>query len=545
MHANSLRRLGAALALAAAAGCAPAPVAPPMSAPAPAPLPAAPLAVELEEATVAQLQEGMRAGRWTSRALVEGYLARIEALDRSGPTLRSVIETNPDALAIADSLDAERRAGRVRGPLHGIPILLKDNIDTGDRMQTTAGSLALVGQPAPRDAGLVERLRAAGAVILGKTNLSEWANFRSTGSSSGWSARGGQTRNPYVLDRSPCGSSSGSGVAVAASLAAAAVGTETDGSIVCPAAANGVVGIKPTVGLVSRSGVVPISHTQDTGGPMARTVADATLLLGALAGPDPRDPVTAAARERVAADYTRFVDPNGLRGARIGVVRQRVSGYDRRTDSIYDVAVAALRRAGATVVDSVRIPHLGEYDEAEFTVLLHEFKHDLNAYLAERGSTVSVRTLADVIAFNQANAARAMPYFGQELMLMAQEKGPLTEKAYRDALAKGRLARVGIDSALALHRLDALVAPTGSPSWPIDLVGGDRFLGGSSSPAAVSGYPAITVPAGFVFGLPVGISFIGGAWSEPTLIRLASGFEAATRVRQPPRYLPAVGAPAP
>ncbi|MFL5540151.1 MAG: amidase [Longimicrobiaceae bacterium] len=495
---------------------------------------------ELEEATVQQLQDWMRAGRYTARSLAEAYLGRIESIDRAGPTLRSVIETNPDALSIADQMDAERRSGRVRGPLHGIPVLIKDNIDTGDRMMTTAGSYALDGHPAPRDAFVAERLRAAGAVILGKTNLSEWANFRSTHSSSGWSGRGGQVLNPYALDRSPCGSSSGSGAAIAANLAAVGVGTETDGSIVCPSAMNSVVGIKPTVGLVSRAGIVPISHSQDTAGPMARTVADAAALLGALAGVDPRDAATAAGRGRAQPDYTRFLDPNGLRGARIGVARERLFGYDQHTDRVVNAAIEEMKRLGAVIVDPANIPHVGAYDGDEFNVLLYEFKADLNAYLASRGATSQVHTLADVIAFNEREKAREMPFFGQEIMKMAQEKGPLTEKAYRDARAKSlRMAgREGLDAVMAAHRLDAVVAPTGNVSWPIDVLLGDHFTGGSSTVAAVAGYPSISVPAGYAFGLPVGLSFMGRAWSEPTLIKLAYAFEQGTKHRRPPRFLP-------
>lgn len=482
----------------------------------------------------------MAAGRCTARSLTQAYLRRIEALDRRGPTLRSVLELNPDALAIADALDRERKAGRVRGPLHGIPVLIKDNIDTADRMTTTAGALALQGSVAPRDAFIVERLRGSGAIILGKTNLSEWANFRSTRSSSGWSGRGGQTRNPYALDRSPCGSSSGSGTAIAANLATVSIGTETDGSIVCPAAANSLVGIKPTVGLLSRSGIIPISHSQDTPGPMARTVADAAILLGALTGVDSRDATTAASRGRAQTDYSRFLDPNGLKGARIGVVRKRFFGYSREADRLTDEAIQAMRRAGAIVVDSVEIPNMGEYDSDEFTVLLYEFKHGVNQYLAGLGPNARVRTLKDVIAFNQRNRARSMPYFGQELLEMAEKKGPLTDKEYRNALEKSRrLSRQGIDRAMDKHRLDAILAPTGHPVWPIDLVNGDHFMGASSTPGAVSGYPNVTVPAGYSFGLPVGVSFIGRAWSEPTLIRIAYAFEQATRHRRPPRFLPA------
>ncbi|MDB4951744.1 MAG: amidase [Gemmatimonadetes bacterium] len=495
---------------------------------------------ELEEATVQQLQDDMRAGRRTSRSLVEAYLGRIEALDRAGPTLRSIIETNPDALTIADALDVERRGGRVRGPLHGIPVIVKDNVDTADRMMTTAGSFALAGTPAPRDSFVAERLRAAGAVILGKANLSEWANFRSTHASSGWSGRGGQCRNPYALDRSPCGSSSGTGASVAANFATVGVGTETDGSIVCPSAANSLVGIKPTVGLVSRAGIVPISHSQDTAGPMARTVADAAALLSAVAGVDPRDAATAAARGHVEADYTRFLDPNGLRGARIGVSRAKFTGYDPRTDALFDAAVADLRRLGATVVDPAEIPHAGDYDADEYQVLLYEFKADLNAYLASRGATAQVRTLKDVMDFNEAHRQQEMPYFLQEIMAQAQAKGPLTEPAYRAARAKSlRMAgREGIDAVMTQHRLDALVVPTGNPPWTIDVLLGDHFLGGSSTPAAVAGYPSIAVPAGYAFGLPVGMSFIGRAWSEPTLIKLAYAYEQGTKHRKPPQFLP-------
>ncbi|MET0398894.1 MAG: amidase [Longimicrobiaceae bacterium] len=491
----------------------------------------------LEEATLAELQAGMRDGRYTARSLAQSYLDRIVALDRRGPALHSMLDLNPDALAIADSMDAERRAGRVRGPLHGIPVVVKDNVDTGDRMTTTAGSLALEGSIAPRDAFVAARLRQAGAVILGKTNLSEWANFRSTRSSSGWSGRGGQARNPYATDRSPCGSSSGTGVAVSASFAAVGVGTETDGSIVCPAAANGIVGLKPTLGLVSRAGIVPLAGSQDIAGPMARTVADAAALLGVLAGADPRDPATAASRGHVEADYTRFLDPAGLRGARIGVARKGFTGYHPGTDQLFDRALDAMRRAGATVVDSVDIPHYGEYGDAEYTVLLYEFKHELNRYLAGLGPGAPVRSLADVIAFNEREKARSMPYFGQEIMLAAQARGPLTDREYRDAKQKTRLAGAGVDSVMRRLRLDAIVAPTGGPAWTIDLVSGDHFLGASSTPAAVAGYPNLTVPMGYSFGLPVGISFFGRAWSEPTLIRLAYAYEQATRHRRAPEFL--------
>ena len=495
---------------------------------------------EFEEATIADLQDAMRAGRATARSITEAYLARIEALDRRGPELRHVLEVNPEALAIADRLDAERRAGRVRGPLHGIPILLKDNVDTHDRMTTTAGSLALEGSVPPRDSTVAERLRAAGAILLGKLNMSEWANFRSIQSSSGWSGRGGQGKNPYALDRNPCGSSSGSGAAVSANYAAAAIGTETDGSIVCPSSANGVVGIKPTLGLASRAGVIPIAHSQDTAGPMARTVRDAAIVLGAIAGPDPRDPATAEARGRLHGDYTRFLDPRGLQGARIGVPRKRFFGYSPEADRLVEDALEVMRREGAVIVDPADIPHADELGEHEWTVLLYEFKADLNAYLASLGPGAPVKTLRDVIAFNERNRDRELLYFGQEIFEMAEEKGPLTEKEYLDALETARrLARVeGIDAVMDEHRLDALVAPTGSPPWPTDLVNGDHFLGASSTPAAVAGYPNISVPAGYAFGLPVGISFFGRAWSEPTLLRIAYAFEQATRHRRPPRFLP-------
>jgi amidase len=495
---------------------------------------------ELEEATIAGLRETMDKGELTAGSLCRMYFERIEAVDRQGPALRSVIELNPDALHTAEQLDKELKEKGPRGPLHGMPLLIKDNIDTADAMATTAGSLALVGAKPARDAFVVERLRAAGAVILGKTNLSEWANFRSTRSSSGWSGRGGQCANPYALDRNPCGSSSGTGTSVSANLAVAGVGTETDGSVVCPSHATSLVGIKPTVGLVSRAGIVPISHNQDTAGPMARTVADAAALLSAMAGVDPRDPATAASAGKAAADYTRFLDPAGLKGARIGVARKHFFGYSPDADAIVEGAIDAMKRLGATIVDPADVPHAGELDDDEFTVLLYDFKADLNAYLAAvGGDPAGGRTLKDLIAFNEKEKAREMPYFGQEIFLMAEKKGPLSDEAYTKALEKcQQLSRAeGIDAVMDEHKLDALVAPTGAPPWMTDLVDGDHFLGASSTPAAVSGYASLTVPAGYAFGLPVGVTFIGRAWSEGTLIKLAYALEQATRVRKPPRLL--------
>ena len=504
-----------------------------------APQPGAPGAFALEEASIRDLVADQESGRRTARQISELYLARIDAVDRGGPALHSIIEVNPDALAIADGLDRERAATGLRGPLHGVPVLIKDNIDTADRMTTTAGSLALEGSIATRDAFVVSRLRAAGAVILGKTNLSEWANFRSTNSTSGWSARGGLVRNPYALDRNPCGSSSGSGAAIAANLAAVAIGTETNGSIVCPSHANSLVGIKPTVGLVSRAGIIPIAHTQDTAGPMARTVADAALVLGVLAGSDARDTATAAA-DRHAADYGAALDAGALRGARIGIPRKRFFGYSADADRLAEEAIARMQALGAVIVDPADIPHAGTYGDEALEVLLYEFKHGVNAYLGALGPSAHVRSLADVIAFNEAHRAREMPFFGQELLLMAQKKGSLTGKAYRDALAKiRRLSRKeGLDAVMDQHRLDALVAPTGSPPWMTDLVNGDHYIGSSSTPAAVAGYPSITVPAGYAHGLPVGISFIGRAWSEPRLVALAYAYEQATAHRRPPAFPP-------
>lgn len=495
---------------------------------------------ELVEASITDLGARLTAGTVTSVALVRGYLERIEALDRSGPRLRSMIELNPDAEEIAAELDRERAAGKVRGPLHGIPIAVKDNLDSGDRMETTAGSLALLGARPTRDSEVVARLRAAGAVLLGKTNLSEWANIRSEQSSSGWSARGGLVRNPYSLDRSACGSSSGSGAAVAASLVAAAIGTETNGSIVCPSTSNGLVGIKPTLGLVSRRGIVPIAHSQDTAGPMARTVSDALLVLAAIAGPDAEDAITTTAKP-VDLDPSRVLDPRALAGARIGVARDYL-GFHPEVDRVFETSLAALRQAGAEIVDPVDLPRPSDYGQDSYTVLLYELKADLAAYLATRPEGVKVRTLADVIAFNKTHASTEMPFFGQNIFELAEAKGGLSDPAYLEALAKAkRLAGPeGIDRVCSAHRLDAIIAMTGGPAWTIDLVNGDHFGGGCSTPAAVAGYPHVTVPAGMVQGLPVGLSFFGPAWTDARQISLAYAFEQATKARRAPLYHPSL-----
>jgi amidase len=497
----------------------------------------APPTFPYEEATIAELQALMTSGRLTARGLAEAYLSRIRELD---PRLQSVLEVNPDALAIADQLDTERASKGPRGPLHGIPIVIKDNIATADRMQTTAGSLVLLGARPPRDAFIVARLRAAGAVLLGKTNLSEWANIRSTRSSSGWSARGGQTHNPYALDRTPCGSSSGTGAAVAANLAAAGVGTETDGSIVCPSSVQALVGLKPTVGLVSRSGIVPISHSQDTAGPMGRTVADVAALLSVLAAADPEDPATEASRGNTPSDYTRFLDPAGLKGMRIGVARAKTFGISPAADRVTEAAIEVLKARGAVIVDPADIPHLGEYDDAELEVLLTELKADLPEYLKAWSPGTPARNLDDLIAWNRKHSASELPFFGQELFEQAATKGPLSGANYKKALAAcRRLAREeGLDAVFARHRLDALLAPTGGAPWVIDLVTGDHFGMSSSSPAAVAGTPAITVPAGFERGLPLGITFMGPAWSEGTLLKVAFAYEQASRARRPPRLAP-------
>jgi len=496
---------------------------------------------ELDEATIADLQDGMKSGKFTALSLVEKYTARIERVDKSGPRLNSVIEMNPDAQSIAEALDTERRATGPRGPLHGIPVLIKDNIDTADRMMTTAGSLALVGSKPLKDSAVARKLRAAGAIILGKTNLSEWANIRSSHSTSGWSGRGGLTRNPYALDRNPCGSSSGTGAGVSANFAAAGIGTETDGSIVCPSSSNGLAGIKPTVGLISRAGIVPISHSQDSAGPMCRTLRDAAILLGTLTGTDPDDPTTAASTGNAQTDYAQYCDPDGLKGARIGVAR-KYFGFHDAVDALMEQSLDVMKRQGAVLVDPADIPTFGKFDDSEFLVFLYELKADLNAYLSRLGPEAPVRTLKDIIDFNDRNRQKEMPFFGQDVFLKSETKGPLTEKEYLDGLAKNRqLARTeGIDAIMDKYHLDALVAPTGGPAWLTDLINGDHVAGGSSNAAAVAGYPNINVTAGYISGLPVGISFFGRAWSEPVLIKLAYSFEQATKARQTPRFLPTI-----
>ena len=493
-----------------------------------------------DEATIDDLQRKMASGEETAVSLTQKYLARIDAIDRKGPALRSILETNPDAGSIAASLDAERKAGKVRGPLHGIPVLVKDNVETGDGMMTTAGSLALAGAPAAKDAFIVARLREAGAVILGKTNLSEWANFRSTHSSSGWSGRGGQCRNPYALDRNPSGSSSGTGAAISANLAVAGVGSETDGSIVSPSNNCGLVGVKPTVGLISRAGIIPISHTQDTAGPMTRSVRDAAIMLGAMVGLDVSDPATASSSNRAKNDYTQYLDANGLKGARIGIARKRLFGYHSGADAIATEAIDTMKSLGAVIVDPADVTTIGALGDPEFEVLLYEFKAGLNKYLAARGG--AVKTLKDAMAFNDTNKDRELPYFGQEIFAMAQKKGPLTDTKYIKALEACRVnsRTKGIDLVMTHFKLDALFCPTGAPAWLTDLVDGDHDTGGSSTIAAVAGYPHITVPAGFVFGMPVGVSFIGRAWSEPKLFKLAYAFEQASKKRAAPKFLPTV-----
>jgi amidase len=510
-------------------------------------VPAAPeiRSFELDEVTIDDLQAGMKSGKYTSRSVIEKYLRRIEEIDKHGPSINSVIEINPDALQIADTLDREGKEKGARGPLHGIPILIKDNIDTADKMMTTAGSLALMGAPKPpKDSFVAMKLRQAGAVILGKTNLSEWANIRSNHSTSGWSGRGGLTCNSYVLDRNPCGSSSGTGAGVSASLAAGGIGTETDGSIVCPSSANGLAGIKPTVGLVSRAGIIPISHSQDGAGPMCRTLRDAAILLGALTGVDPDDSYTIDSQGKSYTDYTQFLDANGLKGARIGVAR-KYFGFSDGVDGIMAEAIDVMKKQGATIVDPADIETFGKFDDTETLVLQYELKADIEKYLARLGPACPVKNLADLIEFNNKNAQREMLYFGQDMFLKSEEKGPLTSREYIDALEKNhRLARIdGIDALMDKNQLDAIIAPTGGPAWVTDLVNGDHFGGGSSNAAAVAGYPNINVTAGWMFDLPVGISFFGRAWSEPKLLKIAYAFEQATQVRKAPKFLTTVKLP--
>ena len=494
---------------------------------------------EFAELTIPELQASIASGKYTVHSLVQKYLERSEALDKQGPAVNAIIELNPDALGIADAQDKQRQARKPGGVLQGVPILVKDNLDTRDKMMTTAGSLALVGARPPKDSMVVQKLRSAGAVIIGKTNLSEWANIRSSHSTSGWSGRGGLTKNPYALDRNACGSSSGSGVAVSANFCAAAIGTETDGSIVCPAHANGIVGIKPTVGLVSRAGIIPISHSQDGAGPMARTVADAALLLSVIAGADPDDPATASIANKRPIDYRQYLDPKGLRGARIGVAR-KYFGFSEPVDALMEKALAAMRSEGAILVDPADIESFGKFGDTELLVFMYELKADLNAYLAMLGDTSRVHSLKDVVEFNEKNKDKEMPWFGQDLLIKAESKGPLTEKAYVDALQKNHsLARAqGIDALMDKNNLDAILAPTAGPSCLTDLLNGDHFTGGSSDAAAVAGYPNINVPAGFIGGMPVGISFFGRAWSESTLIKLAYAFEQTVKARKPPQFLP-------
>jgi len=493
---------------------------------------------EFEEITIGDLTEGIKSGKYTIRSIAEHYISRINEIDKNGPAINSVIELNPDALEMADALDKEFKEKGPRGPLHGIPVLIKDNIDTADKMQTSAGSLVFGDSKPSKDAFLVRQLRKAGALILGKTNLSEWANIRSTHSTSGWSGRGGLTKNPYALDRNTSGSSSGSGAAVSSNLCSIAVGTETDGSVVSPSSINGIVGIKPTVGLVSRAGIIPISHSQDTAGPMARTVRDAAILLGAMAGADPEDPATGDKSRKAYGDYTQFLDANGIKGARIGVNR-KYFGFHPEVDKVIENALQILRNNGAVLVDPADVDTIGKFDDSEMTVMMYELKADMKSYLEHRGPGTPVHSLKDLIDFNNKNEKAEMPYFEQELFLKADERGPLTDKEYLDALEKNHLLtrNEGIDAVIDKYNLDALVSPTDSPAWMTDLVDGDHFLGGSSSLAAVAGYPHITVPAGFVFGLPIGISFYGRAWSEPVLLKITYGFEQATKARRMPEFL--------
>lgn len=530
-----------------AASCtSPAPSTPPAGAPAPSTSATGNEPFELHEATVDSLQEAMRTGRLTARAITERYLARIDALNRQGPELRAIIEVNPEALEIADRLDAERQAGKVRGPLHGIPVALKDNIDTHDRMTTTAGSLALEGSIPPQDAFIAQKLRDAGAILLAKANMSEWAYWRGMNASSGWSARGGQCRNPYALDRTPCGSSSGSGVAASANLAALTVGTETGGSIMCPSSINGVVGVKPTVGLWSRSGIIPISHSQDSAGPMTRTVRDAAIMLGVACGVDPRDAATTASQGKFHADYTTFLDPAGLKGARLGIVRN-IQGFDDRVLALFQEAIGAMKAAGAEIVDPANLPNMDTgsvFQEAPTIVLNYEFKANINKYFASLGPKAPVKSLTELIAFNDAHRDQEMPFFGQERLHISEKTAGLDAPEYRAAVAAIQRATRGdgIDALMQRHRLDAIVAPTTGAAWLTDHIRGDRFDGGDSAgTAAIAGYPDISMPMGFVGGLPIGVSFFGRAWSEPTLLKIAYAYEQATKRRQPPAFKATLG----
>ena len=492
----------------------------------------------MKEYSILEIQKLMESGKLSARNLTEMYLDRIKEIDENDPKLNSIIEINPEALVIAEKLDEERKQGKIRGQLHGIPIIIKDNIGTADKMQTTAGSLAFEGNISPKDAFIIELLRKEGAIILAKANLSEWANFRSTRSTSGWSSRGGQTKNPYILNRSPCGSSSGSAVAVAANLCSVAIGTETDGSIVCPAHANSIVGIKPTIGLVSRSGIVPISHSQDTAGPMARSVEDAVILLNGMIGRDPEDKTTQNDYTKKKIDYTKYLDVNGLMGARIGIARNYF-GRNNLVDEIMEQAIQVMKEQGAEIIDPANIETLNELREPEYTILLMDFKHDMNDYLKKFGKNLPFKSFKEIIEYNEENKEKIMQYFGQEHFIRAEEKGPITSDEYKDALKKClEFSREkGIDKILKEHNLDAIMAPTGGPAWPIDLINGDHFTGGSSSIAAIAGYPNITIPAGYIFGLPIGISFFSGAFQEPKLIKIAYAFEEAAKIRQPPEFI--------
>jgi amidase len=493
---------------------------------------------ELNEITISELQDKVKKGELSYEQITEKYLERIDKMDKNGPVINAVIEINPDAKTIAKAMDEERKNGKSRGPLHGIPVLIKDNIDTADKMKTSAGSLALAGSIALKDSFVAQKLREAGAVILGKTNLSEWANIRSSHSTSGWSGRGGLTKNPYALDRNACGSSSGTGAGIAANLATIGIGTETDGSVVCPSSHNSLVGIKPTLGLVSRSGIIPIAHSQDTAGPISRCVTDAAILLGALTGVDAKDNATNESNGNALTDYTKFLDKDGLKGMRIGVAR-KFFGFSDKVDKLMNDAIEVMKQQGAVIIDPADVPNMGKYDDTELEVLMYELKADLNTYLAALGPNAPVKSLKEIIEFNEKNKEKELKYFGQDLFIKAEEKGPLTSKEYLDALEKNhQLSRTeGIDAVMNKEKLDAMIAPTGGIAWMTDLLNGDHFAGGFSTPAAVAGYPHITVPAGYISGLPVGISFFGKAWSEPVLIKIAYAYEQATKHRKAPKFL--------